>query len=195
MRSIPDADIIHQLKSSSNKEVDGAISYLHQRTFQSVWRFIKKNSGHFADAEDVFQEGLLAFYKLVRQGKIEETVKVEAYLFSICRNLWLKQLNKKKDTTEWESVPPLESAEDLQLDGLLKIERKEVLDKVMQQLGEKCREILIYYYYDRMRMKNIAELMGLSNEQVAKNKKSGCMKKMRNLVLEQPFYKTYFGNN
>ena len=47
---------------------------------------------------------------------------------------------------------------------------------------------LIHFYYDRLRVKEIVERMGFSNEQVAKNTKSKCMKKLRELVEKEPLY-------
>ena len=67
-----------------------------------------------------------------------------------------------------------------------------LLDTIEKHLGEKCRQILSHYYYDKRSMREIAQLMGLANEQVAKNKKSLCLKKLKEMIRENPAFRAVF---
>ena len=75
---------------------------------------------------------------------------------------------------------------------LEKGERSEIIANLIEKMGEECRQLLLYFYFDRFRMKRIMELMGFSSEQVTKNKKSRCMKKLRAMAEEDVIFKDFF---
>ena len=56
------------------------------------------------------------------------------------------------------------------------------LMKVMDQLGENCKKILLLFYYENKSMKEIVTELPYENEQVVRNKKSKCLKKLEQLV-------------
>ncbi len=185
MRRIPDAELIHDLQYSERRELDKVFSYLYRQVYDQVFHFIRKYKGIEADAEDIFHDGLIALLKLARRGQLAaDKTNVEAYLFSICRNLWFKKLQKKKITISPDDLQMAGPVEEVPLYGLLKKEQQEQVLQLLGQLGEDCRKVLTYFYYDRLRMKKIAELMGYSSDQVAKNRKSDCMKKLKAIFFK-----------
>ena len=194
MEKHSDQRIKEWLRSSRTEDNEAAIRYLHGRVNEQVARLILQNSGGPADVDDIFQEGLIVLYKLAKNGEIEKVANVEAYLYSVCRNLWLKRLRRDKRevalTEEQEDIPVAEVA----LQSLLSDERQAALRHLLSQLGDSCRQILIWYYYDRLSMKEIAERMNYSGDQVAKNKKSNCLKKLRQAILDSPHFRSLLKN-
>ena len=192
MKKFSDEEIIQRLQSDNDRIVDETLYYMHGQVYQMVVNFVKRYKGTYADAEDVFQDSLVALYKLARQGKLDECTNVEAYLMGINKNLWFKELKKTKATVdlaeEVYSIPVPEVA----LYVLLKEEKTAAIDKLLSQIGEACQQLLVHYYYDRIKMKKIAELMGYANEQVAKNKKSNCLRQLKELLAKSPHYKNNF---
>ena len=184
-----DAEIISKLEGDDDKEKDETLTYLYQKMYPMVKRFILQNNGTTLDTEDIFQDGLLAFYKLVRRGKISHDTNVEAYVFSICRNLWLKQIGKRSNTLEIKDELLDIPTEDVRLNKLMEEDQRAIIDAILTQLGADCKQVLHYYYYERKKLKEIVHLMHYTNEQVVKNKKSKCMKKLRVLVDERPALK------
>ena len=55
----------------------------------------------------------------------------------------------------------------------------------MEQLGETCRKVLMYYYFDEMSMQEIADKLGFANTDTAKTKKYKCKQKLDELVKAQ----------
>ena len=49
-------------------------------------------------------------------------------------------------------------------------------------MGETCRKVLTYYYFDGMSMAEIAERLGFANTNTAKTKKYKCKKKLDEIV-------------
>ena len=179
------------LRSADMVQRDRALAYIYEQHYDIIASFILKNNGSSTDAEDVFQEAMIVFYKKIQNEELELTCSIRTYLYAICRNLWLKQLsrrNRKQELVgEWEEVMALE--EPL---NMIEEEQRAALAAILDQMGEGCRKLLVHYFYDRMRMKDIAEVMNLANEGVVKNKKLRCMKKLQELVRQSPAYRAIF---
>ncbi len=188
MKPMADEELIRRLQSLDEREKESALTYLYERVQKAVRRFILKNKGNEQDVDDYFHEGIIALYQLARRGKLAPDTKVEAYLYTICRNMWSKKLKKQVAQVELDDKLIQIPTAELQLKTLLSKERNSLIQKLLQSLGPDCQQLLIHFYFDRLRMKEIVQKMNFSSEQVAKNKKSTCMKKLRGIILESPFY-------
>ncbi len=189
MQPFSNKKTIALLKSSVLLDNDEAMNSLYAVMYRKVLHFILKNSGSEQDADDVFQDSLMVLYKLAKRDQLDDVTNIQSYFFSICRNLWYKALKKKqKTTTLTEAHHSLPEAA-MQISAMLALEKSDFLDQLLKSLGESCRKVLIYYYYDRLKMKEIMKRMNFSSEQVAKNKKSGCMKKLKELIAANPGFK------
>ncbi|MEL6863689.1 MAG: sigma-70 family RNA polymerase sigma factor [Bacteroidota bacterium] len=189
MKKYPDKEIIRLLQSDRREEQNKAMLYLYERMYPIVVKYVQKNSGTEKDVDDIFQDGLVAVFKKVRTKSLWEDSNIEAYLYSICRNLWLKKLQKRKREVELTDVHETVPLDQDQEAIVLSQERRQLMDEILKSLGQDCYRLLAYVYYDRRRLREIAELMGFASEQVAKNKKSKCMKKLRTLMKDNPHFK------
>ncbi len=189
MRENADENILTSLRSTDSRVVDQAFIQLYKLAFDAISRFIQRNSGTLSDAEDIFQDSLVVLYNQIKQGELKLNCTIKTYLYSICRNLWLKRLRKGKKevalTDQMETIPiNPEHLEDIDGD-----ERSHTIAKLLGSLGEDCRDILLHFYFERMSMREIARKMNLSSEQVAKNKKSNCMKNLKKKIADVPYLK------
>ncbi len=178
--------IIAKLQSPVQKEIEEGFLMLYDRLFEKVEAYILKNSGDETEARDVFQESLLVLYKLIKQGRLKEIENAEAYLYTICRNRWLRYAQSRGKTIEITENHHTIPVDEVSVNRIIDQERQQVLDHLLQSLGEICYKILIYFYYEKKSMKEILELMPFKTEQVIKNKKSNCLKKLRALLEEYP---------
>jgi RNA polymerase sigma factor (sigma-70 family) len=64
-------------------------------------------------------------------------------------------------------------------------ERNRIVAKCIDQLGETCKKVLMYYYFEEMSMQDIADKLGFANTDTAKTKKYKCKKKLDDLVKAQ----------
>ncbi len=182
MQQYTDDAIIALLKSSKPGDRSKALEYLYEKNYPGIARFILSNSGNEADAKDIFQDGLIVFYEKVLHPKFVKTSTLKNFLFGICRNLWLKRLRKASSKRE-ESTDEIKESllvEDTSELELMR-EQDELVANLLQQLDEKCRKVLILFYFERKSMRDIADLLGMANDRVAKNKKSRCMDKLREI--------------
>ncbi|MFK8102010.1 MAG: RNA polymerase sigma factor [Saprospiraceae bacterium] len=189
MQPFSNKKTIALLKSSVFLDNDEAMNSLYAVMYRKVLHFILKNSGSEQDADDIFQDSLMVLYKLAKRDQLDNVTNIQSYFFSICRNLWYKALNKKQKTTTLTEEHHLLPEAAMQISTMLALEKSDFLDQLLKSLGESCRSVLIYYYYDRLKMKEIMKRMDFSSEQVAKNKKSRCMKKLKELIAANPGFK------
>ena len=188
-QSFSDEEILEGLRSEKPSLTDQALERLYIQNFPIIQNFINKNSGNEEDAADVFQNAVIAFYKKVRSVDFSLSCSIQTYLYSVCRNLWLDELRAQKKqqnlVSELKSIPvEVENIWESKFD-----ERIALVVKLMDQLGEDCKKMLGFYYFKRLRMKQIAVEMGYANEKVAKNLKARCMKKLKALALSPPDFK------
>ena len=192
MAKYTDKEIVEMLQSSNPKMEDAALVFLHQQVYQMTTQFVLKFKGTLEDGEDVLQEALIAFFKLARTHKLPDKLNAEAYLFTICKNKWYRKLRKKPEQVELSESFSSVSIEDVRIKTILEDEQTYLLKILQNQLGEACYSLLVFFYYENRKMKEIAKLMSFGSEQVAKNKKSKCMTKLKNLILEKPDLKKAF---
>jgi RNA polymerase sigma factor (sigma-70 family) len=186
-QTLTDTEILTGLQSDQQRLQDQAFRAMYRQYFAMIEQFVLKNSGKADDAADVFQDGLMALFRKVREPDFELTASLKTLTYAICRNIWLMRLRKLKRETQLTEVhQETVGVEASVFEFLEDNDRNQLVARGLQSLGEDCKKVLSLYYFEKTRMKVIAQIMGYTNEQVAKNKKSRCMKKLREWVLQQP---------
>jgi RNA polymerase sigma factor (sigma-70 family) len=169
-----DLEIIERIRKGD----ETALDFLYKKNFRMMLKLILKNSGSEDDAKDVFQDALIVFWQKVKSDdNFTLTSKISTYLYSVCLNLWRKELDRKKRHTY--DQPDRSETQDQDAK-----ERNEIINRCIQELGDTCRKILIYYYFDRLSMADIADKLGFSNSDTAKTKKYKCKKELDSKIKE-----------
>lgn len=179
---LTDEQVIQKLRSSSEKEQNEALKYLYKQYYTMAVHLLRSNNGDADDAKDVFQDSLIILFNKVRQPDFQSGSSLKTYLYAVCRNLWLKKLRSSGYDQKFRETQDVNAADDPS-DALEVSEKQQAIAGLMNKLGEDCRKILLFFYYEKLSMQEIVEKMGLSGEQVAKNKKLNCMNKLREMVL------------
>lgn len=185
MNEHPETTLIKMLKGEDQRKIDEALSQLYRKYYEAVKQLVQKNNGTEEEAEDIFQDTLLTFYTQLRHKQLKLSCSIQTYLYSVARNLWLDELRKRKKQAQFVETHTFIPLQEDHLSVLLESEQSEQMAKIIRMLDEKCQQVLIHFYFDRFRMSQIASLLGFANEQVAKNKKSKCLKKLKTLVEER----------
>jgi len=141
-----------------------------------------QHSGNEDDVKDLMQDTLVAIWQNVRKPDFQLSAKLSTYLFAIAKNLWLKQLEKRKRIKGEQFITGKEMA-DTQ-DPEEKMDHS-LVQKAMDLLQDKCRNILIMFYFDGFDMATIAKANGLSSATVAKAKKYQCLKGLETIIKQQ----------
>jgi RNA polymerase sigma factor (sigma-70 family) len=186
VKSINDKELIELLMSGVASKNDLALAYLYKKNYRMVASYIQRNSGTAPDAEDVFQDSMIVLYNQVKRGSFRVESSLGTYLYGIAKNIWYKRLRKAGRETELTIEHESIVSEESHLKVLEQTDKSNLIAALLEELGEKCKEVLLLYYFEKLRLRDIADRMNWGSEQVAKNNKARCMKKMRELVGNHP---------
>ena len=135
---------------------ESALDYLYKKYYPMMTKMVLKNNGTVEEANDVYQDALIVFWQKAISGNLKITAKISTYIYSICKNYWLKELNRKKRLSYTEHEESVTESD--QEDTMSK-----VVQDAMELLGDPCKSVLIYYYFNQMSMSEIANRMNYSN--------------------------------
>ncbi|MEN8251405.1 MAG: RNA polymerase sigma factor [Bacteroidota bacterium] len=154
---------------------EGALEVVYQKYYRMMVRLVTSNNGTEQEAKDVYQEALVVFWQKAISGNLVLTSKMSTYIYSICLNLWRKELDRKsRHSNEQKDTKQFQEQE--------KEERTKIVHECIDQLDETCKKVLSYYYFDGMSMKEITEKIGFANTDTTKTKKYKCKKKLDEII-------------
>lgn len=177
-----DAQVIELLRSG--KQVK-AFRILY-RDFPQVRRLIINHGGGKEDAEDIYQEALIILCRKVQSPRFALTSSLGTYLYSICRFLWKDALKKQNRMSVVDDLNSENGHHDeADFERLVQEESRFMLaEEALMSIGDRCREVLRLFYIEGLTMEEIAERLGFSSENVAKNQKYKCIERARESFRE-----------
>jgi RNA polymerase sigma factor (sigma-70 family) len=169
-----DREIYEGLKRSDRT----VLRHVYRQYFRGVDRYVREHGGGGEDALDVFQDSVVALYLQVQKGtfQLREDGRLGTYLFAIGKNVWRAKWRKRGKLPVVALEPDIAVLE-VEADDAL-IGRVEGLQSAFDSLGHRCRRLLRLYYYEKLSLRQIAELMTIT-ERTAKNTKYRCMQTLR----------------
>ena len=169
-----DSEVLKRISKGDERALD----YLYKKHYRMMSNIVLKNNGTEEEAKDVYQEALLVFWQKASSGKLVLTSKISTYLYSICLNQWRKELDRKSRLSREE----VDSEEYQDFDSK---ENARIITECINALGDTCKKILTYYYFEGLNMTEIAKRLSFANTDTAKTKKYKCKKKLDSLVQER----------
>lgn len=167
------------------------LNEIYKKFYARTQYMVVRNSGTEEDARDLFQEALVAVYDRVSGRPLELTCKFSTFLYSICRNLWLKQLRKRNvhfiDVTDADAEDALPQEDELE-EVTLWHDRYQLYMKKFAEIGEQCRKLLLRFMQGAD-MKTIAAEFGFASEAYAKKRKFKCKEQLIHRIMEDSDYK------
>ena len=168
--------------------LEQAIRQLYQQHAEIPRSFIMGKGGTAQDADDIFQETVIAFIDTVQKGKFRQESGIRTFLISISKHLWYNEIRKRQRAENREKL--YESDREIEEEGIGRIiqdrELKHQLNQMLQDLGDSCRKILELFYYENLSMKEIVSHMHYENEQVVRNKKYKCLQQLTEKMKQNP---------
>lgn len=160
-----------------------------------IIKFITLNSGTKEDAHDIFQEAIVVIYKKATVDILEIKKSFYNYLYTICRNIWLQELSKRKqlrvtsiDLREEDIHMIHEESEETSFDKQVRwVKSHKLYVEKFKELGGGCQKVLMSFFEGKS-MKEIAIEMGFSSEGYAKKRKYVCSKKLTEAIKNDVRY-------
>jgi RNA polymerase sigma factor (sigma-70 family) len=182
----PDADLLAAIRNKDT--LDEAIRYIYQHYSDTVSSLIINNSGNLHDAQDIFQETVVTFIETVEKDKFRGESSVKTFLVAIARNTWLNELKRRERSDHREAVyEKSKPGEEPDVSHLIsEREKKQQFRELLGKLGESCKKILTFFYYENLSMKEILDHLPYENEQVVRNKKYKCLQQLTGILKDNP---------
>jgi len=168
------------------------LQFVYKQYYYNINYFIRKNQGSEDDASDIFQEAIIIIYRKIKENDlIFEKSSFKGYLFSVCRFLWLKQLEKRRIEKEKlnDSLPYQEDLYDDNLNELAeKNERYGLYQKHFGTLSTDCQKLL-QLFFEKVSLREIAKVMGYKSEKYAKKRKFKCKELLISRIKQDAEFK------
>jgi RNA polymerase sigma factor (sigma-70 family) len=177
-------DVTEALKQA---DINKPVQFLYEQFFDVVTAVIRNNGGQADDAADVFQEAVLVLIDMVKTDRFRGDSSVKTFLIGIARNIWLQEMRSRSRRNNREQKYHNESFMGEAPDATHRIydrEHRHMLSQLFDAIGDTCRKILTGFYYENLSMREMLVQFNYENEQVLRNRKSKCMKKLKELISD-----------
>lgn len=156
---------------------------LYERAFPAVAKFVCCMGGTFQDAKDIFQDALVIFYEKTINKELTINVSDESYILGTAKHLWVKKFAKDRrnvtmDGMEREIILPVDYTPTPLENRILNF---------LTRAGQKCMDMLMAFYYDKLSLDEIASAFGYSNTRSATVQKHKCLEKVKQIIKEKAF--------
>ena len=167
---------------------DYIINFIYKEYFPLIRFLVADNGGSGEDAEDIFQDGIIIIYNKINLNQLALTSSFKTYMYSVCRNLWLQKLHKRKaiferltDVEEYIDIP-----DDLQKDGAIEeTEMHRIIQIHFLSLQDDCQKVL-RLFVKNIPLREIALIMGFKTEKYAKTRKYLCKEELKRRIANDP---------
>jgi len=162
-----------------------AFNRLAMRYQEKIYWHARRMLGNHLDADEVVQQVLLVMYKKLKSFKFQSSLYTWIYKITATRSLNLIKRNKLKTLLSLDDqiTDSTVSGNDI----IKNIEEKERLDnvnKMLQKIPPKQREVFILRNYDQLSYEEISEITGKSVGALKANY-FHAFKKLKELLDEQ----------
>ena len=169
----------HELQSELKMGNNEMLSvFFQEHSVYCTRKLTREHQCSQEDAEDIFIESVMNLREKLIKGAVEAVTNVRSYLYKTCHFMLMDRLRKKSRQSQVEEDVVrffYGSTHTTENDPFDK-ELLEITNIAWNEISEKCKDILHYFYVDRLEMKEIADLMAFASADVAKTSKSRCFR-------------------
>ncbi len=162
---LTDEQLVAAYASGNNEAFDTLLNRHKVRLFNYIFQMVRDRDL----ADDVFQETFVKAITTIKQGRYNDMGKFSAWITRIARNLVIDSFRAVKneaavstDDDNFDILNRRELAEENIEDAMIDVQIEEDLRRLVDELPEPQREVLMMRFYRDLSFKEIAELTGVS---------------------------------
>lgn len=135
----------------------------------SLYRLALRITFSAEESEDIVQETLIKVWN--KRGEWDDIESIEAFCFTICRNLALDSVKRKENNNDSLEDAPIEQPDDNSnpLENAQQKDKIEFVKQILNSLPEKQRSCMQLRDFEGRPYKQIAKILGITEEQVKVN--------------------------
>ncbi len=158
-----DAELIHAYVHGQERALEVLINRYKDKVYTSVYMLVKDKYL----AEDIFQDAFLKMIKTIKEGRYAEQGKFLPWAIRVAHNLCMDHFRRTRNNIpvtlpDGQDISMLFGAGDLVADGLEKRQVHECVRKMVEDLPEEQREVVVLRIYADLSFKEISDLTGVS---------------------------------
>lgn len=160
-----------------------ALTELYRDAFPAVRRHVRRRGGTDPDAQDVFQDALVVLFERAVNNRLVLTASASSYLLGVARNLWRREVERRSQRPLAALAAEHEqAAAEIPADPLAETADPPAVRDYVERLGEKCKAILLSFYYFQEPLEQIAGALGYGSVRSATVQKFKCLERLRKAV-------------
>jgi RNA polymerase sigma factor (sigma-70 family) len=180
-------DAIIRAIQDNNENLDECFKYLYKKAYKKAVGYFNKKGLNENETKDLFQDSIIVFYEAVKEDRFVLKAKIETYLFAVMNKMWINKMKIKNPESLVNGELYKEHNVNNVEDFIISEEQKKIVQFFINKLKEDCKRILVYFYYHKLAMHEIAKEMGYKNDQIARNKKVKCMRAFQAIIKNSRF--------
>lgn len=159
-----DKDLIKGFISGNDYCFDELLSRYKSKVFTTIYLIVKDR----CIAEDLFQDVMIKVVRMIRSGKYNEEGKFLPWVIRIARNLAIDHFRKvqrnpiQRESEDYDIFNSVQQSEASSEEEIIRQENARYIKKLIQQLPDKQREVLIMRNYADLSFKEIAAITDVS---------------------------------
>lgn len=176
---ISEVELLAKVSSGDN----AAVSRLYRLHYPAVAHYIVSNQGDDDEAAEIYQQSFIILFEKLQEPGFQLQSSAGTFLYAVAKNLWLAKLKERRRFKVNSDELELEAGND-ELDFQKILARERDLDNLelsVELMGEPCKSLLRAFYHEAKSMEQIAEMMGYTNADNAKNQKYKCLLRLRRI--------------
>lgn len=196
MNTLTEKEIVTALKQNNRILENQVHRQLYPQYYYMIRKLILSNSGNEDDTIHTYHDGLIGFMNKCREENFVLTCSIKTMLYSICRNIWLNELRKRKKNREVQLNESLQwKLKVSSIQKQLELEQgKQLIHKILDELeliSTKCYKVIQSFYFEEKRLKEVMVDLDIATVGATKAQKDRCIKKLKKIIIGEAEYQTY----
>ncbi len=160
---LSDAELIHEYIHGQEHALEVLINRYKDKVYTSVYMLVKDKYL----AEDIFQDTFLKIIKTIKDGRYSEQGKFLPWAIRVAHNLCMDHFRRTRNQVlvtmpDGQDISVLFGAGDMASDGIEKRQVHDSVRKLVEELPEEQREVIVLRIYADLSFKDISGLTGVS---------------------------------
>lgn len=165
LEKFTDEQLVAAYASGDNEAFDTLLMRHKSRLFTYIVQMVRDRNL----TDDIFQETFVKAITTIRQGRYNDLGKFSAWITRIARNLAIDSFRAEKseatvstDDANFDILNRRELSEETVEDAMIDLQIERDVRRLVDELPESQREVLMMRFYRNLSFKEIAELTGVS---------------------------------
>lgn len=165
LEKLADDVLVAYYSEGNNNAFDVLLTRHQAKVYNYILQMVKDRNL----ADDIFQETFVKAITTIKQGRYAEAGKFSAWVCRIARNLIIDNFRQEKveatvstDDSNYDVLNRKDLSEDTIEDMLIDSQIQADVRRIVKQLPDSQRDVLIMRYYKGLSFKEIADVTGVS---------------------------------